>query len=483
MPILRRWYYAVPPVYLALILWLQPADRFVMITSPHTPEYPLQGWASRLLSDDSDTIAYALRAENAARGRKAGLTAPLLFGRTTGWRHPTHRPEEFDTRLAPYEPPGTFELNEFEVSLTRPVEPLDRYFLEYPPLALDLFRLGHIAAPAGGTDVNPALLDSHQFNVICHPPGTPEEVQLYRRLRHATRVYALLMTLAQLGLMLLTDRCFPGSPTWLLVLPGFLYFTACRFDVLPAFLVMASVAAADRRKVAVAGLCLGLAVALKMYPLVLAPILLRFTARSWKDAVVWCACVALPMVLSNARMWLTDGTEGVKVPFLFQLGRDPEPHWCFYGKFLPPELSFKTPIMSAVRTAIPLVVSVFWSVRRPPDVNSLLRRCVLAVGTFLTVAVFYSPQWWQWLAVLLVPLALRHRWLVWVVLFLDVWTYLHFPIMFDAMVTDLLTHGDEAWDGWDVLRIVHVWARGVVWLAMMGALVWHELRAGQGDGK
>ena len=46
---------------------------------------------------------------------------------------------------------------------------------------------------------------------------------------------------------------------WLLILPGFLYNTPCRFDILPALLVMASILAADRRRIAVAGLCLGLA--------------------------------------------------------------------------------------------------------------------------------------------------------------------------------------------------------------------------------
>ena len=111
MPLLRRWYYLVPVVYLVVVLWLQPADRMVMTDTEHPPpDYPLRGWATRLVTDDGDTIAYAMRAENAARGRRAGLTDLGTFGRTTGWRYPTRRAEEFEQRVAPCEPDGGLHL-------------------------------------------------------------------------------------------------------------------------------------------------------------------------------------------------------------------------------------------------------------------------------------------------------------------------------------------------------------------------------------
>ena len=473
MPLLRRWYYLVPVVYLAVILWVQPADRMVMTLTDHPPaDYPFRGWVTRVVTDDGDTIAYALRAENAARGRKAGLMGTDLFGRQTGWRYPTGRAEEFVEREAPFEPEPEKKREEYEERLTKPGEWLPRYFLEYPPLALYLFELGLVGAPGDGPpDVHPAILDGHQYHVGCHVPNTPAEEVQYRRFRHATRVYAILMTLAQLGLMLVLDRGFPKSPTWLLVLPGFLYFTPCRFDILPAFLVMASVIAADRRRVAAAGVCLGLAVALKMYPLVIAPLLLRYTARGWKDAFVWCGCAAVPLLLTYGTMLLTDGWAGASLPLRFQLARDHEPQWCYYGKFLPPELAFKTMPWSAVRTAVPLLTAVGWSLFRPPDVFSLLRRCTFALLAFLTVSVFYSPQWWQWVAVLLVPLCVRHRWLVGLVVFLDVWTYLHFPLLYDALCIRT-AEGDP--EGLSVPRILHVWVRSVGWLAVSAGLTWEE---------
>ena len=221
---------------------------------------------------------------------------------------------------------------------------------------------------------------------------------------------------------------------------------------------------------AVAGLCLGLAVALKMYPLVLAPIMLRFSARSWKDAGVWCGCAAVPVVLSYGLMFFTDGIEGATIPFLFQLNRDPELEWCFYGKFLPVGLSYKTPLISAVRTAIPLLTSLLLCVRRPADVYGLLRRCVVALVVFLTFSVFFSPQWWQWLAVLLVPLCARHRWMIAAVAFLDVWTYLHFPVLFDSIL------GGSFGDSVKWVREMHVLVRAEGWFVVAAACVWYEVK-------
>lgn len=461
MHLLRYWYYLVPPAYLAVILWLQPGDRPVMITA-EPPEYPLRGSTCRLLTDDADTLAYVIRAENAARGRKAGVVGPQWFHKATGLQgyDPKH-PDEYEQRVAPYEP-------------FRPGRPLERYFLEYPPLALYMFRLGLVGAPPVEGEGHPALLDEHQFYVGSHTPDPtkPGEVALYKRFRHAMRVYAVLMTLVQLGLMALLDfgwaagRAFP-VPTWLLILPGFLYYTPCRFDVLPAALVIAAIAASDRRRVLVSGVLFGLAVALKMYPLVLGPIVLRFTARSWKDVFIWCGAGAVPVALSYGLMYLTDGWLGATVPLRFQLARDPEPVWCFYDRFIPIRLADKTPVGSLFRMGVPLIVSLACSVRRPPDVFSLLRRCSIALIVFLSLSVFYSPQWWQWLAVLLVPLAGRHRWLVGWVAALDLWTFLHFPLLFDSL--SLL--GDSG--PW--LVDLHVLVRAQLWFVVAAVFAWIEV--------
>lgn len=458
---LRRWPLLVPLTYFLLLVALQPADRLVLPQQPPVPGYPLYGSATRLVTDDSDATAYALRAENAARGRTAGLVGPVRRGDTV--------------TLGPVEPDPVFDQAEFDARLTVPGVPADRYFLEYPPAALALFRLGLVGS--GRSDsltVHPALLDAHQLNVAWHTPATPDEATLYRAFRHAIRVYWFVMLAALVGLMALIDRGVGANgaargPVWLLLLPGFLYFTPCRFDILPAALVVCAIAAADRRRVWLSGGCLGLAVALKMYPLAVAPLVLRYAARSWGQAAGWCAAAAVPVVLSYGGMVLLDGADGAVLPLKFQLDRDPEPGWCFYDKFLPLSWAAKTPGYAVIRAAPVLLAVLAMTVSRPPDVLSLLRRCAIAVVLFVSFQTFFSPQWWQWIAVLLVPLAGRHRWLVWYVIAHDLLTYLHFPVLFDSIGTREL----EAYA--DVLREVHVWVRAGMWAGLVVTFAWSEM--------
>lgn len=483
-----RWPFLVPPALFVLLVALQPADRLVIPQDPPVPGYPLYGSATRLITDDSDTLAYVIRAENAARGRLAGLVGPVAFDPVTGW---TAYPGVKDSvvRTAPYEPPPLFDQTDFDQKLAAPGEFTDRYFLEYPPAALYLFRLGLIGS--GRSDalaVHPAVLDSHQVNVAWHAPATDDERTLFRAFRHATRVYWAVMLLALLGLMALVERGVGANgsatgPAWLLILPGFLYFTPCRFDILPAGLVLCAIAAGDRRRVLLSGGCLGLAVALKMYPLALAPILLRYVARTWGQAAGWCAAAAVPMVVSYGVIFLTDGVEGATVPMKFQLGRDPEPGWCFYDKFLPLEWTFKGVEYTLARTLPVLLAVLLMCANRPPDVSSLLRRCAVAVVLFVTFQQFYSPQWWQWLAVLLVPLVRRHPWLFAYVIAHDLLTYLHFPILFDSIGTSEV----EEWGGGivarfgisvgDLLRDAHVCVRAAMWFGLVAAFVWQEVRS------
>jgi hypothetical protein len=484
----RYWPFFVPCLFFVLLLVLQPADRFVVPQDPPLPNYPLSGSLTRLVSDDSDTLAYAMRAENANRGRKAGLVGPRKFDPITGWRA---FPEATNVilREAPYEPDPLTQ-DDFNQVLTTPAEFRNRYFLEYPPAALYLFRLGLIGSSrAEAMDVHPALLDNHQLNVSWHTPKTDGERSLFRAFRHAIRAYGLMMLLTLVGLMALVKRGVGAKgtargPIWLFLLPGFLYFTPCRYDILPATLVLCAIAAGDRKRVWLSGGCLGLAVALKMYPLVLAPILLRYVAKTWGQAVAWCLVMAVPIVLSYGTMTRTDGINGATVPLKFQFERDPEPEWCFYGRLLPLEWVVRSPVNSLIRTAPVLLIVLMMALQRPADLYSLLRRCTIAVLLFISFQQFFSPQWWQWIAVLLVPLVREHRWLLAFIITHDLLTYLHFPLLFDSLYSPEL----EAWNQWasarfgegvtvgGTIRSAHVWLRAVMWLGVFIAFVRSELR-------
>ena len=121
------------------------------------------------------------------------------------------------------------------------------------------------------------------------------------------------------------------------------------------------------------------------------------------------------------------------MPLQFQFGRDIDFMLVIYGPLLPKSLG--EGLLGAVfRNGSVLVVVLALCYRRPPDVESLLRRCALAVMLFAILQVFYSPQWWLWFAVLVIPLARTHRGLTTLVVLTDLLTYVTFPWAYDLII-------------------------------------------------
>jgi hypothetical protein len=455
---LRHWPFAVPVAYLLVILAVQPAGRQIP-PGGTVPGYPLSGGYSRLITDDSDTGAWVLRAENAARGRKAGRP---------------NEPVEW-----PKPKPAEMTHDTFWGAIYADPPPLsDRYFLEYPPAALDFFRLGLIGSgrPSNDVPINPALLDGHQYHVSHHAPATPTEERWYAAFRHAQRVYAAILLATLVAVMLLVRHGVGANgvargPVWLLVLPGTLYFTPCRFDILPAALVLACVAATDRKRPLLGAALLGLAMALKTYPAVLAPLVLRYAARTWGGAAAWCLAFAVVPAAFALSLVLTDGPDAVLTPLAFQAKRDPHPEWVFYGRLFPTLFAFGDVYGQVFRGLPVLLVVGLFAVKRSQDADALLRRCAVAVILFVSLQVIFSPQWWIWSATLLVPLAGRRRWLIAAVAFGELLTYATFPLLFD-------THAfDEIPDAVGVtLREVAVWLRAALSFGIAGLLVLEEGR-------
>lgn len=462
---LRHWPFAVPVVYLAVILAVQPADRQVP-PGRTTPGYPLPEGFSRLITDDSDTSAWFLRADNAARGRKAGRPDEPIE-----WPRPMFVGMNHETFFGPM--------------YANPKPLTDRYFLEYPPAALYFFRLGLIGSGWPGTDepINPALLDGHQYHVACHVPATPTEAKWYAALRHSQQVYAAILLAALVGVMVLTRIGIGANgvargPIWLLVLPGTLYFTPSRFDILPAFFVLACVAATDRKKPLLGAALLGLATALKTYPVVLAPLVLRYAARTWGGAVAWCVAFGLVPAAFGISLFLTDGLEAITGPLAFQAKREPHPEWAFYNRLFPTLFAFGD-LYGQLFRAVPMLLLVgLLSVKRSPDADVLLRRCAAAVILFVSLQVIFSPQWWIWFATLLVPLAGKRRWLMIALAIGEVMTYLTFPLLFDANAFDKLPENFA-----DPLRETAVWLRAALWFGLLGALLLEEGKAADGKGQ
>lgn len=388
--------FAVPLLYLAVVLWLQPSDH---LGAPEWAE-----WAHQGVYDDHDVSAMALRALNDRLGRLPGFV---------------ERPE-----LVP-EAEYVEALDDNE-----PLKP--RYYLEYPHAALAVFRLGYVFQPEPAA-VPHGLLDGAYINIVRHLPRDEGEQVLWRQFRRATQIYASLMTACLLALVVVLRAGYgperPGG-AWLaatgalLLLPGALYFTLNRFDVLPALLTALALACLGRRWLVGSAFFLAAATLVKVYAVLLVPLVLRYLWPRRREARSWAAAYAATAVLFLAPP-LLHGWESLWAPYHTQLSRDPE-LGSAYGIFLPVDLAYNDLPGKIFRNGVLLMAVALLAWRPVPDLASLLRRGALVLLVFVTVPVFWSPQWILWLAPLLLPLAVRQRGLVWLIVALDLVNYLTF---------------------------------------------------------
>jgi len=408
---------AVPFVYLAVILWLQPAD--------HLGWGPDKApWLGRLVYDDFDVTAYAVRGLNAHAGRTPGLE------------------EEPSCYLA--------------TALDDPGRSLrERYYLEYPVPALLLFRLGwdwqsDPQAPA-------ALHDAAYHAVVLHVPRDGTEGRLWSQVRRATQTYLILMAgcCAALMAVLLVGYERGGGlagGAFLLALPAALYFGLNRFDLLPALLTALSLAALGRRWVIASAVLLAAAAAVKVYPALLAPLILRYLWADGRAAAAWVTAFAAAGAAVVLPSLFVFGWEAVWAPYRFQLARWPSPPTA-YGYVLPDSLGkddLRGHLFRQGALALGLLLLLWW---RPADLAALLRRGALLLILVVTLPVFYSPQWLLWLVPLLAPLT-RQQWPVLALaVALDAVTYLTFPVVLgirndDQYLGSLRAPLSEMYDTW-----------------------------------
>src|SRR5204863_7835026 len=111
---------------------------------------------------------------------------------------------------------------------------------------------------------------------------TEAQAALWRQFRHAIRLYLCVMIACQLALMVVLRVGYePGHsvPIGFLVLPGALYFTLNRFDIVPALLVALSLLCLGRRRIAASAVVLAAATVLKLYPAFLCPLFVRYLSN------------------------------------------------------------------------------------------------------------------------------------------------------------------------------------------------------------
>lgn len=395
-----------------------------------------------LVYDESDLTAFALRGANAHMGRLPG------------------RRDEPDDSDYP---------DDLAKKLDAPAPPLaDRYYLEYPTPTLVLFRLGFLFYPRDPALLPTQIADAQQFAVGFYHPRNDAESAIWSRLHWGVVAVVVVMTASLVGLILVLRRGYePGDPTpwaWLAVLPGAVFFSLNRFDVLPVFLTAAGFALLARKRDGWSGVAFGVAALLKIYPVLLAPVILRYLGV--RRGVAWAATFAATGALGlGVSVWQL-GLESTRAPIEVQLSREPaEKGWTLYEAFLPPSLAHHGNARLAILAAAILLASA----TRPAGFPGLLRRCAAVLVVFVMLAVFWSPQWILWFLPLLAPLAPQRRWVGAAAVLLDAVNYFNFPVLFW-----ILWNRVESEALLDALATAMIWVRGALWLGLAAGLVYDE---------
>lgn len=443
----RRWVtaalVAVPVVWCVGVLAVMRPDAVVARES-----VPFEiKW---LVYDESDLTALALRGANAHMGRLPG------------------RMVEPDTITDP---------EVFVEQLESDPAPLaDRYYLEYPTPTLALFRLGFLHRPRRPDLLPPVVADSQQFAVGFFHPRTEAEQTTWSVLHDGVVAIVVVMAASLVGMILILRRGYePGEPlpwAWLCVLPGAVFFSLNRFDVLPAALTAAGFALMARRRDGWSGAAFAVAALLKIYPVLLAPVILRHLGV--RRGTVWATTFAgTGLAAMGFSVWQL-GWESTVGPVEVQLSREYIPDsWTLYGFVLPEWLAHHSKVRLGILGAAVLLVAA----TRPAGLPGLLRRCALVLVVFVVLAVFWSPQWIVWFLPLLAPLAPRRWWVGGMAVVLDIANYFNFPVLFW-----ILWNRVENQDVLDALAGGMVWLRAALWLGLGGGLIydeWRALRAGR----
>ncbi len=401
-----------------------------------------------LVYDESDLGALVVRGANAHMGRLPG------------------RPDE----------PEWAEPEDIAAALNAPRESFtDRYYLEYPTPTLLLFRLGFLLVPRGEEVIPPAVADAHHFGTAHFVPRNDDERRIWGRLRVGAITIVGATTLALCGLILVLRRGYePGDPApwvWLAVLPGAVFFSLNRFDVLPALGTAAGFALLGRRRDAWSGVAFGLAALFKIYPVLLAPIILRHLGL--RRGVVWAVAFGGTGLVGMGLSVATLGWDSTVGPVKVQLAREyKENSWTLYEAVWPVELAHNGRARLAILGAVVLAAAA----TRPAGLAGVLRRSAVVLTAFVALAVFWSPQWIVWFLPLLAPLAPRRRWVGAAVVLFDLVNYFSFPILFWVLWNRIESGAVLA-----ALAGTMIYARGLLWLGLVAGLVYDEWRAKQAE--
>lgn len=283
-------------------------------------------------------------------------------------------------------------------------------FSEYPQIPTYLFGLLYLLVPAGSDEQRAYFIYSSLFSFL---------------------MLVLLYATIQMLYHMRVERKWMAL---LMLLPGTLYFTINRFDLIPAFLTLLALWALQRERQALAGLMLGLATMSKWYPALLLPIFLAYEFDRTRK-IAWpllltfgLTCLAIIIatlvwggpeaVLTPYRFHAQRGMEQVALPVLLdtllvRLGGIPLP-------------AFFLPVFQALQF-LPALLALFARIRR---FEQVVAWSVIATGAFILFSRIYSPQWILWVMPLFLLLA-RSKADIALILLYNLITYGNFPMAID----------------------------------------------------
>jgi hypothetical protein len=245
------------------------------------------------------------------------------------------------------------------------------------------------------------------------------------------------MMAASLGLLaiLMARMCrllgIPTSRVLFLLLPGTLYFSLNRFDVLPETMVMLALLWLVERKTSLAHAALGIAILTKGYPLAYVPLFLRVAWESGsRNAARAMGVLGLTIGVLSLQLIAWIGLKGALSPYVFQGNRDDNTQSLFHVVSLALPHAGQQPLRTLFSAAQAMLGAAALGIRSvsPHNIVRWLAAMTIAFVVFMR---FQSPQWAVWITPLAI-LASRDVIDIGGVVAQDVLSYLYFPLAYDA---------------------------------------------------
>lgn len=307
--------------------------------------------------------------------------------------------------------------------------PYKENFQEYPPLGVYFLALPRL--------VNPSLCQ-------------------YRIIFTALMFSIFLVTIY---LLFKINRIIGGNYKGIIavIFPSFLWFTANRFDLLPAALSLLSVYLLFRNKYNFAFLILGLAIMVKWYPVIYVPLFLSYiyanpSNRINKKAASFKALFLLLLIIGliSVHIILWSGIKNFFSPYIWHWARGVNADSLLF--FLESPYMTNQGVIALkwiffILQFVSLPLLLLWPIKSKKE---LIVSMAIATLSFIMFAKFHSPQWLLWVSPII--LLINTRTAIILLLLYDLSTFIYFPLGVD--LSYMLVHNSLIFRGTVLLNII-----------------------------